>query len=330
MRVRERLLTAPWFYPFRYVLSIVYGILVRLRNNLYDLGIFKIYKVKTPVISVGNISVGGSGKTVLVQALIEHFLSLNKKPAVLSRGYGRSTKGLVVVATYDDLKETALTAGDEPCLMAHNFPGVPIVVAEDRVVGAQYLEANFAPDMILLDDGFQHRRLDRDLNILIVDCAAIDQEHLLPRGRLREPSTAQLRADIILYSKAADQGPPARSLAFYHGKSVVDSEGGKVSLSELKGAIGVFAGIGNPTYFFSALTQRLGSLKTMIPFPDHTLYGPAEYNKILAAACDYWVTTQKDFIKLDPQFCRANNICYISLKTHLPDDLVDLLKQNFN
>ena len=150
MSLTNYLHTAKWFLPVRVALSIKYGILVSLRNRAYDLGLFKTYKVKTPVISVGNISAGGSGKTILVQALIEHFLGLGKRPAVLSRGYGRSSKGVVVVADDIGLKATVKNSGDEPFLMATNYPGVPVVVSENRVAGARHLEDNFSPDVIII------------------------------------------------------------------------------------------------------------------------------------------------------------------------------------
>ena len=127
MNLSNYLHTAPWFLPVRIVLSIIYGVFIWLRNRGYDLGVFKTHSVKTPIISVGNISTGGSGKTILVQALIQHFLSIQKKPAVLSRGYGRSSKGIVVVADGNGLKATLSDSGDEPFLIAENFKSVPVV-----------------------------------------------------------------------------------------------------------------------------------------------------------------------------------------------------------
>ena len=152
MSVTRYLYSANWFLPVRILLSFLYGAIITVRNLLYDLGIFKTHKVPTPIISVGNISTGGSGKTILVQALVEYFRDQNKQPAVLSRGYGRSTKGLLLVADKTTLRADPFSGGDEPFLIAQNHPGIPVVVAEDRVKGAHYLVDNFAPDVILLDD----------------------------------------------------------------------------------------------------------------------------------------------------------------------------------
>jgi tetraacyldisaccharide 4'-kinase len=118
MNLSNYLLSATWFLPARIVLSFLYGTLISIRNRAYDFGLLKIHSVKTPVISVGNLSTGGSGKTILVQALVQHFLSIQKQPAVLSRGYGRSSKGVVVVADENGLKATFLDSGDEPYLIA--------------------------------------------------------------------------------------------------------------------------------------------------------------------------------------------------------------------
>ena len=330
MSLANYLHTTPWFLPVRIVLSMTYGLLIWIRNRAYDSGIFKTYKVKTPVISVGNLSAGGSGKTILVQALVQHFLSNQKKPAVLSRGFGRTSKGLVLVADKNGLKASLSNSGDEPFLIAGNYPGVPVVVSENRVDGARYIENKFAADVIILDDGFQHRRLHRDLDILIVDFQESPKTHLLPWGNLREQLQNISRSDLVVYSKKGLQKDPVNNLVFDMNNYVQDHHKNRVNLSQLKGEYGLFAGLGNPTHFFNQVEEIHHPALVKISLPDHASYTKLQLIEIKDNACDYWITTQKDFIKLDPAFCEELNIYYIGVKTALPDSLLTHLKQHFN
>ncbi|MBT3229076.1 MAG: tetraacyldisaccharide 4'-kinase [Candidatus Marinimicrobia bacterium] len=330
MKLLNYLHTAPWFLPFRVALSIKYGLLTSLRNWMFDRRLFKTHSVKTSVISVGNISAGGSGKTILVQALVAHFLSIHKKPAVLSRGYGRSSNGLVVVADENGPIETLTKSGDEPFLIAHNFPRVPVVVSENRVAGAHYLENNFALDVIILDDGFQHRMLHRNLDILIVDFHVTQKPHLLPWGFLREGIQNIERADLLVYSKNGVQNNSENNLLFELDNHVYDHQNKMLIISELKGDYGLFAGLGKPEHFFKQVEDIHQRASVKISLPDHAQYTPQQLGEIKNNSCDYWITTQKDFIKLDPAFCEQFNIFFVSVKTTLPDPLLTHLKQHFN
>jgi len=330
MSLANYLHTASWFLPVRVALSIKYGALIALRNRAYDLGLFKTYKVKTPVISVGNISAGGSGKTILVQAIVEHFLCNQKRPAVLSRGYGRSSKGLVVVADNSGLKTTVKNSGDEPFLMANNFSGVPVVVSENRVVGARYLEDNFSPDVIILDDGFQHRRLHRDLDIVIIDFQISQKPRLLPWGFLRESAGNISRADAVVFSKTGVQNNLENNLVFNLDNDVKDYLGNSHSLASLKGHFGLFAGLGKTDHFFNQLEDIHQAASVKISFPDHAQYTELHLAEIEDNSWDYWITTQKDFIKLEPAFCEKHKIFFIGVTTNLPDSLLAHLKQHFN
>lgn len=317
--------TAAWFFPFRVVLSIKYGLVIWLRNRLYDVGVFKTHEVKTPVISVGNVSAGGSGKTVLVQALLAHFLESGKQPAVLSRGYGRSSKGLVLVADKHEIQASLSTSGDEPFLIAKNYPGVPVVVSEDRFSGAQLLADNFAPDVIILDDGFQHRRLHRDTDIVIVDHPDKPKQHLLPWGYLREPVKNISRANVVIYSKSGARDDGVSDLVFKLDPGVQNHSKNSTHLDDLIGEYGLFAGIGKPDHFFASVETLHKPAAVKISLPDHAKYGESELSAITENSCDYWITTQKDFIKLDPAFCASNNIYFIGVKTTLPQVLLDHL-----
>jgi len=274
--------------------------------------------------------VGGSGKTILVQALIEYFVKHNKVPAVLSRGYGRSTKGLFLVADKTSLRGSVASSGDEPYLIATKHTGVPIVVAEDRVVGATYLIETFRPDVIILDDGFQHRRLHRGLDLVILDQAKGPGNHHLPWGRLREPQSALNRATLVLYSKAGLQDDLSQNLILELDDYLTNYAGEHNPLPGLNGEYGLFAGLGNPTHFFTSMEALLGPSRTRIPLPDHVHYTRATLERITHEPCKLWITTEKDFIKLDPAFCQQYNIHSIGVSTPLPPALLGLLNQTFN
>ncbi len=330
MSFKNYIISATWLLPFRIILAAVYGLITSLRNLFFDSGVFKIHKVKTTVISVGNISVGGSGKTILVQALVEYFLQQKKQPSILSRGYGRSSSGLVVVSDKNELLGTPANSGDEPFLMAQNFPGVPVVVSEDRFKGAQFIEDSFSPDVIILDDGFQHRRLHRDMDILLIDFPENAKTHLLPWGRLRENHKNIGRADHLIFSKKGLRPDSNSNLIITLENEVIDSTQKHIALSLLKGEYGLFAGLGNPAHFFDMIQKTHLPPSVTIAFDDHVIYGKDEYAGIEGKGCDYWITTQKDFVKLSPTFCQKNKVYYIRVNAALPTVLLHDLKHYFN
>ena len=175
--------------------SVVYGIVVILRNKCYDLGFFKSTRFDLPVICVGNLVVGGSGKSPVTEYLV-HLLA-DYKIAILSRGYGRETKGFL----YADETATARSIGDEPLQFYHKFPQVTVAVCEDRVKGINQLKQNH--DLILLDDAYQHRRLNPGFSILLFEFQKLlKPQFLLPAGNMREPFGGYQRADVLLVTKS--------------------------------------------------------------------------------------------------------------------------------
>lgn len=175
--------------------SVLYGIVVIFRNKLYDWGLFKSTRFDIPVICVGNLVVGGSGKSPVTEYLV-HLLA-DYKIAILSRGYGRETKGFICA----DQTATAKSIGDEPLQFYHKFPQVTVAVCEDRVKGITQLKD--AHDVILLDDAFQHRRLDPGFSILLFEFQKLlTTQFLLPAGNMREPFRGYKRADILLVTKS--------------------------------------------------------------------------------------------------------------------------------
>ncbi len=296
---------------------------------MYDWHIFSVHKVETPVISVGNISVGGSGKTIMVQSLLEFFIKHHFKPAVLSRGYGRQTDDLFLVADESSLLGSVAESGDEPFLMARNFPGVPVVVSADRYTGARYLESNFDVDVIILDDGFQHRRFHRNLNILLIDKPENEITHLLPWGDQRENENGMDRADLVLYSKSGHRDNPDTNFHIISENQLLGFYGIPVIDPGPSGSFGVFAGLGNTDHFFQSIDANFGQPTVRLSFSDHATYNQLECDIIVAETCDYWITSQKDIIKLDSSFCAKNNIFFVKAKGDLPTALTTRLKHHF-
>lgn len=185
-------------FPF----SMLFGGITTIRNRLYDWGFFKSHAFDLPVISVGNLSVGGTGKTPHVELLIRS-IQQRYQPAVLSRGYKRKTKGFLLA----DEHAQAQTIGDEPMQYRLNFPDLVVAVAEQRVLGIpRLLQAHPEVEVILLDDAFQHRRVKPGLQILLTSYdRPYTRDRMIPLGRLREPRAGAQRADIIIVSKAPAQ-----------------------------------------------------------------------------------------------------------------------------
>ena len=199
--------TRKWPGIFLWPFSLLYGLGMQARNFCYEKKIFKTHKVDCPVISVGNITVGGTGKTPTVAYLAKWFLAKGKKVAVLSRGYARASKGTVVVATYKGIVSNVKSAGDEAFMLSQQLKGVPIVVDENRVRGAEKLVRQFAPDIILLDDGFQHRRLFRDVDILSINAGfGLGNGFVLPAGPLREFAFNMKRGDLYWVNDIKSSG----------------------------------------------------------------------------------------------------------------------------
>ncbi|HLB00116.1 MAG TPA: tetraacyldisaccharide 4'-kinase [Bacteroidota bacterium] len=300
-------------------LSWIYGAVVSIRNACYDSGIFSVKKINTPVISVGNITTGGTGKTPLVEHLITRLTGRGLRPAVLSRGYGRTTRGTLVVSDGSSVLETAMRGGDEPVQIARKFPRCPVVVDADRVRGARLIESRFAPDVILLDDGFQHRALHRDLDVVVLDDVPdASKMRLLPAGDRREPMGALGRAGLVIVNRRREgtptAGAPGRIVMRHRLKRIVDpATGGDVPFDTLRGAACIaFCGIGNPGAFARTLADNGISPAGFLVFPDHHRFGDRDFERIDACsdenAARFIVTTEKDAVRLDAGSRRAAGI----------------------
>ena len=322
----QRFFRSPVFWVVTAPLSFLFGLLVSIRNLLYDFRILKTHQVGVPVISVGNISTGGSGKTILIQSLAKFFLENGRTPAILSRGYGRKTSGLQIVADAKNVIGSVRASGDEPYMMAINLPGVPVVVSEDRVSGAEYIEKNFSVDVILLDDGFQHRRLHRDLDILLKDNSGLVVPRLLPWGDLREGPGSVRRADVILKSKSQSVEGSDDEFKLAAPSKLVNHSAKPVGIEVLASGFGLFAGLGNNEAFFRFAEDAIGPPVLTVSLPDHSEYSEGDLRRIPLNECPVWVTTQKDMIKLSASMCETHHVYYLGVKGELPAVLLGALK----
>ncbi len=298
-----------------YLLSLPYGGAVRARFLLYSLGVLKTKTVPCPVISVGNITVGGTGKTPLVMALAKALMDRGIPVAILSRGYKRTKVSEPVVSDGKHLFLSPEASGDEPFLMAQVCEGVPVLVGKDRFENGRVALQRFGTKGLLLDDGYQHLPLHRDLDILLVDShTGFGDQTLLPRGILREPLSHLRRADLFLLTKVDDL-ETARPLekqiheihpgaqvfhSHYQPMSLVGPHG-EEKLDLLKGKkVLALSGIANPDSFSSLLRKCEMEIVSEVIFPDHHFYEPKDLSSIKAKSkgVDWIVTTEKDMLKL--------------------------------
>jgi len=277
-------------------LSYIYGKLVNLRNSLYDKGILKVKKLPVPVISVGNLSVGGSGKTSFVLYLAN--LLREKRVCILSRGYKRKTKGPLIVSEYGNVKVSWEEAGDEPYLMAKLLPFASVVVSEDRYEGGLLSLERLSPEVFILDDGFQHRKLHRNLDILLLKKKDL-KDKLLPAGNLREPLKFINRADILVLSYQEVEpfnfftGKPTFKM-FREFCCVLNSNFEELPLDFIREKeVVAFSGLGDNEQFYKTLKKLGIKVKEFLSFRDHY-----DYSDFVLEEGEIYLTTPKDLVKL--------------------------------
>ncbi len=297
--------------------GLFYGAVVALRNKLYDIKILPAYSSKSFVLSVGNITTGGVGKTPFVLEIAKHYLSLNKKVAIISRGYGAelNNKHPNLISDGSGAIFTASVAGDEPVWLANNVKGAIVVTCGSRVKAEKYLKEKYNPDIIILDDGFQHRKMKRDLDIVLVDAKnKFGNKHLLPAGPLREDiQNAMKRIDkLVVVNKGLDSKNALKYCDYLknHYKKptklckIVPDFAYNIANGERleKGAkIMAFSAIGQPDGFYEFLKSDY-RLIAVLDFEDHHKYEPEDVSKIINFAqeenIEAIVTTEKDAVKL--------------------------------
>jgi tetraacyldisaccharide 4'-kinase len=295
-------------------LGLLYGAMQRLRAFLYRAGVLHSYRAPLPVISVGNLTVGGTGKTPIVDRIVRHALQCGERPAVISRGYGgQIRKGVAIVSRGDGGGPLlpAARCGDEPFLLARRNPGAIVIVAPRRREGIEVAIRDLDATLIILDDGFQHLAVQRDLDILLLDaCRPLGNGSVLPAGLLREPPTAHHRAQFGILTRDEAFAAPAPfatlpTLRCRHrlATEFVALNGAVASIAELAQLRGVaFAGIANPEVFFQTLKDLGLELTTTIALNDHADFTAATLQMLKQAArtADFFVTTEKDGVKLHP------------------------------
>ncbi|MGC8774728.1 MAG: tetraacyldisaccharide 4'-kinase [Chlorobaculum sp.] len=338
----------------------LYGMVMSLRNRLYDRYIFKSWHSPIPVVSVGNITTGGTGKTPLVDWIVKFYEASGIATAIVSRGYGRRTKGVQLVSDGRHILLGSRDAGDETAMLAARNPGTIVVVAEKRVEGVQFLMRRFTgrlPKVIVLDDAFQHRKISRDLDIVVVNASAPQElDAMLPAGRLREPLRGLHRANLLVLSKITDEAkavPLLRKLRKTR-KPVVRSkikqdklmhaDGSKSGTNESFKAL-AFAGIGAPEGFLHSLEEAGVKVKATKFFRDHEPYTESAIRSIISEAKRQGlvpVTTEKDWFRIadEPELAerlRQAGCRYLTINPEFPDgtkelerQLMDVLKRGTN
>jgi len=330
-------------------ISCVYSLIVQARNRCYDWGLLKTTRLNVPVISVGNITTGGTGKTPTVILLVKELQRLGHRPVVLTRGYGagRNPDGSRAIPD-----EVAVIQRE--CLDAAGVP-VPVVVNGDRVAGGREAIARYTADVLVLDDGFQHRRLARDLNIVLIDATApMGIPGVLPRGTWREPPRSLARANLIMLTRCEQVSQELADYAaglltewvqprdIYQQRTAIvglfDSAGSPVDTAAANNSSGggmrgvlAFAGIGNPDGFLHTLRNLGLHVSAACWFDDHHNYVPAADFQALARLTAQrqpvaWVTTLKDQVKLDG-YCGPVPLWHVRIAAELAGRQTEQLRE---
>ena len=313
------------------LLSLPYGVVVAARNRLYDGGVLRQQKLPRPVISVGNLTVGGTGKTPTVIFIAHILKDHGYRPAVLSRGYGGSANAPVnVVSDGNRIRMGWREAGDEPILIARAAPGIPVLTGSRRLLTGRAAVETFGADVLILDDAFQHRSLFRDIDMVLLDVARpFGNGFLLPRGPLREPPDALRRADILLRTGEAENGEPLREAASLPSFRAIHKPqgvvaGGTQRIETVAALLGqkvfAFAGIGSPEAFRRSLTELGAAVVGFRVFPDHHPYDLSDIENLRRLAAKSGaariVTTEKDGVRLAdfPDFLAELSLLRIAME----------------
>lgn len=299
---------------FLFPLSIIYGVIIYVRNYLYDNNILFKYKSLSKIISVGNINLGGSGKTPLVIKFAELLLERNFKIAIISRGYKRKTKGMKIVFDTNSIKLTVEESGDEPFMIVERlrkkYKNFYFIVSENRIEAIRFLDKKFLPDFIILDDALQQRIIRKDLDFSVIDTNIFLNHRLLnitlfPAGNLREPLKNLRRCTAIFqndkyFSKETPKflknlNKPIFKIK-YSNSGIYNKDYNCVE--EKLGNIIAFCGIADPYSFREALGNY--NIKDFIIFPDHKNYRNNDIDLIKRnySKGDVFITTEKDFVKI--------------------------------
>ncbi len=330
---RER--SIRYYTPVLGFFSLFYGAAQRLRYAGYGLGVLKQRRLPGFVVSVGNITAGGTGKTPATAALAKWALLRGVRACIISRGYGGAYKQPVLaVSDGNRILADSRAAGDEPVLLAEKVSGCPVVLSRKRYLAGLYAREKFGCELFILDDGFQHMQLFRDLNLLLMDAAQpFGNGRLLPLGPLREPLDQLKRADAFILTRAGD-GNKENTLSFLKGiyphvpafcaehvpdRVVFPRLGLDDAPETLKGKrIVAFAGIGRPEAFKGTLLSLGAEVAAFRGFKDHYVYGKEDLDRLVRlrkkAGAQYIVTTEKDWMRTAPVWPDCREIAYLCIQ----------------
>jgi tetraacyldisaccharide 4'-kinase len=327
-----------------YLPAKLYELAVRLRIVLYEYEYFKPRVLDKVVISIGNIALGGTGKTPLVEYIARFLVEENFETGILSRGYKRpnSSRAQVVVSDGKQVLVDVSEAGDEPFMLAQKLPGVKIVIGADRYQAGLYADKELGCDVLLLDDGFQHLSLKRDLDIVVLDGTdPFGGGEMAPYGKLREPIYALRRAQAIIITRAdrpLDQGEIFRVLdglglnvpiiyAYHDLVGLREAATGKPApLRKLnRAAVGVICALGNPQIFIEDLEAYQARIVSQRLFIDHHNYRQEDIDKVVAeataAGAEFLVTTEKDAVKFSNLSFGELPLYIVEIKAQFEDEV---------
>ncbi|MFC1731804.1 tetraacyldisaccharide 4'-kinase, partial [candidate division KSB1 bacterium] len=288
----------------------LYHIFIQIRNYLYNHGLFRSTHVSVPVISVGNVSFGGTGKTPMAAWIARQIQREGFPVVIVSRGYKRRSIFVKIVSDYAKVRSRLRSAGDEPYLIAKKLPGVPVVVSRNRVRGARKAIRRFSPRVIVLDDGFQHRKLGRNFDIVLLD----NPKALKTNVGLREPTRNLRRADTVVFTKydryqqheeIVHDMTQAFACPVFHAKYIpvaIRNDTTEHAGKYLKGkTVFIVSGIGNPHYFRLVVEKAGAHVSRMFTYRDHARYSRWRVRSIIkkfkASSADLVLTTEKDWYK---------------------------------
>ncbi len=307
--------------PLLWPVALMYWGVSWWRDLFYRIGFFIIRKAPVPVVSIGNLSMGGTGKTPATIYVTRLLQDLNYRVGILSRGYRRESSGTLLVSDGTDVLASVAESGDEPFLLAQSLPGAPVVVDEERYRGAIFMQSTQPVDIIVLDDAFQHRGLARDCDLVLLDATArLSDYRIFPAGSLRESLAGLRRADLVIWTRTELANPASKIVARVTAANVPQihsrmeikpnlqavSGGGEVGAAELATRrIAAFCGVARPRAFYQALMQIGLEPEEVRYFPDHHSYSAVDRENLAALAPDDgWVliTTDKDAVKFGSDF----------------------------
>lgn len=331
-------------------LSSIYSVGLAGYLWLYSAGLHKKYQLPSSVISVGNLTFGGTGKTPVVEkiclALVERGISV----AVLSRGYGGHHSNPLVVSDGHTIMASVEECGDEPLALARSLPGIPVLVGKNRCVVGKLACEMFNPQAIVLDDGFQYWQLHRDLDIVVVDAKRpFGSGYVMPMGDLREPISGLRRANIVLLNNADPAEPAVAQLRHRisqlapeatiftcrrRPRALLGCDGSKIDLSWLRERqVLAFCGIGNPKSFFETVASLGARVCDAVAFPDHHRYTESDLEHVetrrISCGAEALITTTKDAVRIKNADMMQNlYVLDIELEIDNEEQFIDLLERN--